>query len=169
MPKTKVRKNPWSQIGREIWHRMCNFGKSPKFIAYMFIGIIGVGGVGVWLPATMDPSDKISFLESQNVFTYSVAILGTLFIEAFFGSRNNNLAAIGLIFGVVVFLICCVAYVKNQTGLNGFLNFGAFCSLFLFLMANVNDERFDEEEYAEPEVDAIGFKNADAKNIQDKV
>lgn len=165
MAEIKIRKNSWKGIGTEIWERLGNALKSPVFIAFFLIGIIAIGGIGVWLPAILD--NELRLFESQNVFTYSVAILGTLCVESFFTSKNKSLAALGLISGVLVFLICCIGYYQEQKGVSGLLNLGAFLALLLFLLANVNDERFDDEE-EDPKTDPTGYKKAEATLIKDK-
>jgi hypothetical protein len=164
----KIRKNSWDGVLDEIWERLCNALKSLQFIAYFFVGILLLGGLGVWLPYAIDDNSSVVFFESQSVFTYSVAILGTLCVEGFLvGNKQKNLAALGLIFGVIAFLLCSFGYYNQQEGSSLWVNIGAGLSLFIFLMANVNDSRFDDEE-DEHKADSTGFPKADASNIKDK-
>lgn len=164
----KIRKNSWDGIPTEIWERLCNALKSLQFLAYFFVGILLLGGIGVWLPYAIDDTSTVSFFESHSVFTYSVAILGTLCVEGLLiGSKQKNLAALGLIFGVLAFLLCSFGYYNMQNGTSLWVNIGAVISLFIFLMANVNDPRFDDEE-DEITANTTGFRDADASKIMDR-
>ncbi|RHW76731.1 hypothetical protein [Colwellia sp. RSH04] len=163
----KVRKNSWSGILSEIFTRLGNALKSIMFIAYFIVGVLFIGGIGIWLPPLIENTSAVWF-ESQSMFTFSVAILGTLFVEGFLGRGNKqNFAALGLIVGFIAFLLCSVGYFYTQSGISLAVNWGAGLSLLIFLMANVNDPRFDDEE-DEPTADSTGFPKADANKITDK-
>jgi hypothetical protein len=166
----KIRKNSWSGLLNEIWERLCNALKSLQFIAYFFIGILLLGGLGVWLPYALDETITVAFFESQSVFTYAVAILGTLCVEGFLvGNKQKNLSALGLIFGVLAFLLCSFGYYNFPNGSSIWVNLGAGLSLFIFLIANVNDPRFDDDDDEdEPKANTTGFTNADASQITDR-
>ncbi|GAB1039281.1 hypothetical protein [Shewanella algae] len=166
MSNKKIRRNSWDGIGDEVLNRLGNAVKSLIFIAFFSVGVIFVGGIGIWLPAILD-SQNTKLFESQNVFTYSVAILGTLFVESFLSGNNKSFAALGLIVGVFAFLICCLGYYFQQKGVSLWLNFGAVLALILFLMANVNNDLFDDED-EKPKTDATGYNEASAVNIKDK-
>ncbi|MEZ8776657.1 hypothetical protein [Vibrio splendidus] len=163
----KIRKNSWDGIGKELFSRLGNAIKSLQFIAFFLVGIILIGGIGIWLPYFTDKSGAAVLFESQNVFTYAVAILGTLVVEGFFGNKQKSLAALGLISGVLAFLLCSIGYYKLQTGLSIWVNIGAILSLLLFLLANVNDDRFDDEE-EESTSSSTGYSDANAAKIVDK-
>lgn len=167
MAETKIRKNAWKGVGAEIGERLLNALKSIRFMVFFLVGIIAIGGVGVWLPPLLDKTSTMSYFESQNVFTYSVAILGTLVIESLLGYKNKDLAALGFMLGFICLLLCFLGYYNEQKGISVWLNVGAVGTLVLFLLANVNDERFDNEE-EDSAVDATGYKTADAKLIKDK-
>ncbi|AJR09781.1 hypothetical protein C9J03_09675 [Photobacterium gaetbulicola] len=162
----KRRKNSWKGIGEELAARFCNAMKSPSFIAYFSIGIVAIGGIGVWLPYLLDSTGAM-FFESQNVFTFSVAILGTLSLEGFISKdKSLRLTSLGVILGFVAFLLGVIGYVNAQTGVSVLVNICAALTLLIFLFANANDEKFDDE--SEVEADATGYKQADADLIKDK-
>jgi hypothetical protein len=162
----KIRKNSWAGIATELHSRFGNAIKSPPFLSFFIVGILCIGGIGVWLPYVVDKSGNVVFFESQNVFTYSVAILGTLFVEGFFGKKQKSLASLGLIAGFLAFLSCSLGYFNLRTGLSFWVNIGAILSLFIFLLANVNDERFDDEN--EIIANSTGYSNADVEKIKDR-
>jgi hypothetical protein len=162
----KIRKNSWDGVGTELFTRLGNAIKSPPFLAFFIVGILFIGGIGIWLPYVVDKSSSAVLFESQNVFTYSVAILGTLVVEGFFGNKQKSLAALGLIFGFLALLFCSIGYFNLRTGLSFWVNLGAILSLIIFLLANVNDERFDDEN--ELTANSTGFSSAAADKIRDR-
>ncbi|AIF97275.1 hypothetical protein [Alteromonas australica] len=163
----KIRKNSWVGIFPEVTSRLGNALKSLRFIAYFTVGILFVGGIGVWLPPLIDADGNISWIESQSVFTFSVAILGTLFVEGFLSKSNQqNFAALGLIIGIIAFITSLLGYVFCPSGLSIAVNIGALISLLLFLMANVNDPRFDDDD-EEIVASSTGYKAANADMIKD--
>ncbi len=163
---SKIRKNAWQTVMPDVTERLCNAFKSVSFLAYFVVGILLIGGIGVWLPYAVDKSSKISFLESQNVFTYSVAILGTLCVEGFLGNgKKKSLAAFGLIVGVFAFFSSSVGYYNTQSGSSLWVNIGAVLALLIFLIANANDDRFDEDH--DVKADATGFSEVSVDNIKD--
>jgi hypothetical protein len=163
---TKIRENSWDGVGTELAARLGNAIKSLPFIAFFLVGILFIGGIGIWLPYVVNTSENAVLFESQNVFTYAVAILGTLVVEGFFGNKQKNIAALGLIFGFIAFLLCSIGYFNLRTGLSIWVNIGAFVSLLIFLLANVNDERFDDQN--EITANSTGFPSADAQQIKDR-
>lgn len=167
----KVRKNSWSGVWDELLSRLCNGLKSLSFIAYFIIGIILIGGVGIWLPYVLNDSESKVFFESQNVLTFYLAILGTLSIEGYISkNKNTSLAAIGLILGVISLCLGIYGYVNNQIGHSILVSVGALITLLIFLFSTVNDEKFDsEQDDSDTSADATGFKKTDVDLIKDKV
>ncbi|MDF4512708.1 hypothetical protein P3472_16405 [Vibrio parahaemolyticus] len=167
----KKRKSSWNGLGDELFSRLCNGLKSLTFIAYFFIGIIGIGGVGIWLPYSMSDSEHKVLFESQNVLTFYLAVLGTLSIEGYISkNKNSSLAAIGLILGVISLGLGIYGYVGNQIGSSGLVNTAALITLMIFLFSTVNDEKFDSEhDDSDTSADATGYKRTDVALIKDKV
>ncbi|EHJ9984789.1 hypothetical protein ACLVXC_003876 [Vibrio alginolyticus] len=163
----KVRKNSWPRIVKDLYSRLGNALKSITFIAFFLIGVIVIGGIGVWLPYGLDgTSDKV-FFEAQNVLTFYLAILGTLSIEGVISkSKNTDLAALGLIIGVISLILGIYGYYNYPTGSVWQINLGAFITLTIFLFSTVNDEKFDVQE--EIISDATGYEEADKDLIKDK-
>jgi len=166
----KIRKNSWAGVSAELFSRLCNGLKSLSFIAYFAVGIIIIGGVGIWLPYILSDSENKVLLESQNVLTFYLAILGTLSIEGYISkSKSASLASIGLIFGVVSLALGIYGYVNTQLGHSYFVSAGALITLFIFLFSTVNDEKFDSEhDDSDTSADATGFKKVDLALIKDK-
>lgn len=166
----KKRKSSWDGLGDELFTRLCNGLKSIIFIAYFLIGILAIGGVGIWLPYFMSDSESKVMLESQNVFTFYLAILGTLSIEGYISKKKNtSLAAIGLILGVLSLVVGVYGYVHVPVGMSSLVNVAALITLLIFLFSTVNDEKFDSEhDDSDTLADATGFKETDVALIKDK-
>ncbi|MEM5309350.1 hypothetical protein V5038_18650 [Enterobacter ludwigii] len=164
----KKRTNPWGEVSDEFSSRLCNALKSPAFLVYFFIGVILIGGVGIWLPYFSSDDPNSVFMESQNVFTYSFAILGTLAIEVFLSSSGNrSLKSLGLLIGAIAFVSCGFGYYYVKHGNSTLMNVGAILTLFLFLLANVNDEKFDHDVTQAP-ASPVGFEKVSKNLINNK-
>lgn len=166
----KRRKSSWDGLGTELFERLCNGLKSLTFIAYFSIGIIFIGGVGIWLPYAMSDSENKVLFESQNVLTFYLAVLGTLSIEGYISkNKNTSLAAIGLMLGVISLCLGVFGYINNQVGSSTLVNGAALITLTIFLFSTVNDEKFDSEhDDSDTSADATGFKKPDVTFIKDK-
>ncbi|MBB1361062.1 hypothetical protein H5125_02675 [Shewanella sp. SR44-4] len=164
----KKRKSSWEGLGDEVFSRLSNALNSLSFIAFFLVGIILIGGVGIWLPYLANKSETATLLESQNLFTYTVAILGTLSIEGFFSkNKKANLAALGLIIGAVALLLTLIGYWIDRTGFSWYVTVGSILTLIIFLFSNVNDERFDDHDEIKTST-PTGYPDADVQNIVDK-
>jgi len=164
---SKIRRNSWDGLGVELSNRLGNTFKSLPFLAFFLVGVIFIGGTGVWLPWVMDKTNTVSLFESQNLLTYSVAILGTLLVDGFFEDKKKNLAAFGLIIGIIALGLCVFGYYESQTGFSLYVLLGSILSLLIFLFVNVNNDRFDTEEDAV--ASTTGYPEAKANKIMDKV
>ncbi|ELY1861864.1 hypothetical protein [Serratia marcescens] len=167
----KVRSNPWGSVFKELWLRVVNTFNSIPFIAFFLAGIIFVGGVGIWLPylsAMLSGESNIFLLESVNVFTYSFAILGTLCVDVILNNQKSkkDFLGLGTIFGLVAFVFCVVGYLTTKTGSSTLLNLGALLTLVIFICANVNDDKFDNDA-SRPELDPTGYRKAESSKIKD--
>lgn len=167
----KVRHNPWRSVFRELWIRVVNTFNSISFIAFFLAGILFVGGVGLWLPylsAILSGDQNASFFESVNVFTYSFAILGTLCVDVILNNQRStkDFLGLGMIFGVLALICCVVGYLTTKTGSSYLLNFGTFITLLIFICANVNDDKFDND-VSRAEPDPTGYQKATLSNIKD--
>jgi len=166
----KKRKNSWEGLGSELSNRLCNGLKSLTFIAYFAIGIVFIGGVGIWLPYYLNNSENKVFFESQNVLTFYLAILGTLSIEGFISKEKNvSLTAVGLILGAASLFMGVYGYIHQKIGSSYLVNIAAFITLLIFLFSTVNDEKFDSESDENDDSSGpTGFKNPDVALIKDK-
>ncbi|ULN65563.1 hypothetical protein MID13_07120 [Vibrio gigantis] len=163
----KIRKNAWPGVGVDLRSRLGNAFKSIPFIAFFIIGVIAIGGIGVWLPYSLDKTTTKVFLEAQNVLTFYLAILGTLSIEGFISkNKNSDLAALGLIVGVISLALGVYGYYNFPSGSVWQVNLGAFMTLMIFLFSTVNDDKFDEPR--EKIADSTGFEKAEKNMIKDK-
>ncbi|GLX65303.1 hypothetical protein KMU_33450 [Proteus vulgaris] len=167
----KVRNNPWVSVFKELWARVVNTFNSISFIAFFLAGILFVGGVGLWLPylsAIISGDKDVSFFESVNVFTYSFAILGTLCVDVILNNQRStkDFLGLGIIFGVIALILCVLGYLTTKTGSSNLLNIGTFITLIIFICANVNDDKFDNDS-ALTEPDPTGYRKADVSMITD--
>ncbi|EKM0665280.1 hypothetical protein RBA25_003298 [Cronobacter turicensis] len=168
---SKVRNNPWGNVIKELWLRVVNTFNSIPFIAFFCAGILFVGGVGIWLPylsAIISGEKNASFLESANVFTYSFAILGTLCVDIILNNQRTtkDFLSLGIIFGVIALSCCVVGYLTTKTGSSILLNLGTLLTLVIFICANVNDEKFDNNT-SQPDLGPTGYREADVSKIKD--
>ncbi|HCO7999172.1 TPA: hypothetical protein OB720_000623 [Escherichia fergusonii] len=167
----KVRHSPWGSVLKELWGRIVNTFNSISFIAFFLAGILFVGGVGLWLPylsAIISGDENASFFESVNVFTYSFAILGTLCVDVILNNQKStkDFLGLGMIFGVLALICCVVGYLTTKTGSSYLLNIGTLITLLIFICANVNDDKFDNDT-SQAEPDPTGYQEAALSNIKD--
>lgn len=163
----KKRENPWLGVAGDLFARLCNAFKSIPFIAFFLVGVVFIGGIGVWLPYSLDKSSSKVLFESQNVLTFYIAILGTLSIDVIISkNRNINLAALGYIFGIGALILGVYGYFHHPKGVVWQVNLGAILTLIVFIFATVNDDKFDEHK---PVIaDSTGYQDADKDYIKDK-
>lgn len=164
----KKRSNPWGEVSDEFLSRLYNALKSPAFLVYFFIGVIFIGGVGIWFPYFSSDDPNSVLMESQNVLTYSFAILGTLAIEVLLSSSGNrNLKSLGLLIGAIALVSCGFGYYYVKHGNSILMNIGTVLTLILFLLANVNDEKFDHDATPAP-ASPVGFESVSKNLINNK-
>lgn len=162
---SKQRKNQWGRLFNELITRAKNAFCSIGFVLFFFGGVLIVGGIGVWLPAYMDKD--ISYLESQNVFTYTVAIIGTLFIEFVFqDKKNHELTLLGAFCGLIALLLCSLGFMSQTTGVSSSVSAGLFLTLCIYFFSYANDPRFDGDESSP--ADPTGYKNADVSGLRNE-
>ena len=135
----KIRTNTWKKSLSAVWIRFTNALKSVTFMVYFVIGIIVIGGTGIWLEMVI--MDKL-FVNTLNFFTFSMAILGTLALEGLISSNNNkSLTSLAIILGVMSIAFLGFGY-KNTIIWQVII--GSGLTLLLFLLVNANDEKFDD-------------------------
>lgn len=160
---SKQRKSQWGRLFNELMTRGKNACCSVGFILFFFGGVLIIGGIGVWLPAWLDKN--ISYLESQNVFTYTVAIIGTLFIEFIFQDKKDvELSLLGAFSGLIALLCCFLGFMSQQAGVSYSVSAGLFLTLCIYFFSYANDPRFDGNESSP--ADPIGYKTADVNGLK---
>ncbi len=164
----KSRKNSWSGVILDVINRFSNAIKSIRFIFAFCAGLLVFGGAGIWLPYFISEDPNKVFLESQNLFTYSFAILGALFIETFFSKNNfDDLTFLGLSVGLISTLLCFFGYVMVPSGYELLTTCGAVLAVILYLLVNVNDEKYDSL-YDDNSPSPIGYNSAELSSIKNK-
>ena len=107
MMQTKKRNNPWPKVFRELLARFFNAFKSTRFLLSFGCGVLLIGGMGIWLPYNVAPNTLIIF-ESQNVYTFSMALIGTMFVDfSLNDEKSTDLSSVGCIIGICALVICC--------------------------------------------------------------
>lgn len=175
MADVKIRENQWkkAQILSRIKERINNGFKSIPFIILFVFGIILIGGMGVWLIPLIE-TGSLSFT-SNNLFTYSIAILGTMLIELsiIFSSKDENeikiedkiLIPIGIAVGLIALFICGISYFMNKGAYSTWTIIGTIMTLFLFIVVNANDTKYDVD--LDNAVSATGYKKPVKELIKD--
>ncbi|MBS4714913.1 hypothetical protein [Aeromonas dhakensis] len=159
---SRQRKNQWCRLIKELIVRSKNAIFSVKFILFFVGGLILLGGIGVWLPAISD--EKTKLFESQNVFTYTVAIIGTLFIESIFQEhKDNDLTSLGILSGIIAFVLCFIGFTLQKSGVSTLVNIGLILTLCVYFFSYANDPRFDGND--DSPADPLGYKEPNVKSI----
>lgn len=143
----KERENQWPVAGQELWIRFLNALKSIKFLFYFFGAILVLSGAGIWLPFILESSEKASQSYVQNVFTYSIAILGILYMESLNSNNDENsiLKTPAQVFGLIsIILLLLGTFVEKLSGYN-LAPYGMLIALMLYFLAYANNEAFDEK------------------------
>jgi len=135
----KIRENQWKFVLSAVWTRFTNALKSIIFIVYFIIGIVAIGGTGIWMDWIIKENISINIL---NFFTYSMAILGTLALDGLINPNNNKtLTSLAIILGFIAIIFLSLGYMYT----NSFqLLLGLIFTLLLFILVNSNDEKFDD-------------------------
>ncbi len=133
-----------------------------------FLGMLLIGGMGIWVPYIFNRSENDVFLDSQALFTYSLAILGTIFIEYALSKKDTgDKALLAILLGVISFCLCIYGYYETNAGFEKYTAFGAALSMTLFILANANDEKYDSDDEP-PKASSTGYKTAEANRITDE-
>lgn len=165
----KIRNNSWGILPAEIFSRLVNAIFSIKFSIAFFFGLLFFGGIGVWLPYWNSSDPEKTLWLSQNLFTYSMAILSTLLIEFVLkkSSVTDDLSLLALGLGMVSATLCVLGYADTPDGYSQNTLIGAALAVVLFLFVNVNDEKYDTQ-VKPAKATATGYSDANVNKINDK-
>lgn len=168
MTSCKRRKNSWRCIPRELKIRFLNAVFSIKFMVSFILGLFCIGGIGVWLPYVSSEEAAKVLLDSHNLFTYSSAILGTLFIEYALSKKSTaDLDLLAVFTGIIALSLIGFGFIYTQSGFSLLTLSGTLFSVLLFLFVNVNDHKYDSEEDAS-EATSTGYEDASVARIIDQ-
>lgn len=161
----KTRKNPWNKkLLKEIRTRFVNAIFSIYFIVFFIIGILFFGTMGIWIPFFRN-ENQILF-NSEALFTYSIAMLGTLIVEFFINAERNKLSLLALLLGMISISFLGYGYYDAPKIESNFTIIGTILTLLLFILVNANDEKFDDPE--DSPATTTGYNATSEKNIKDK-
>lgn len=161
----KARKNQWNKrLFKEIWVRFLNAIFSIYFIVFFIIGILFFGTMGIWIPYFRN-EDYILF-NSEALFTYSIAMLGTLVVDFFINAEKNKLSLLGLLLGMISISLLGYGYYTAPSAESSFTIWGTILTLLLFILVNANDEKFDDTE--DSPANTTGYNTTDEEKIKDK-
>lgn len=142
---------------------------NQRFLAYILVGVIVLGGLGIWLPAIVPSGGWVDLATPSNHLTYSFAILITLCVEALLvynKSDNDDNFGLGLIFGTIAIFCSLLGYSKNIPELS---IIGTILAIIIHATATANNKRFKKEPCSkQPISSATGFKKADEKMLDNK-
>ena len=161
----KRRNNPWNKkLFNEVWTRFLNAIFSIYFVVFFIIGILIFGTMGIWIPYLRDSDSTL--LNSEALFTYSIAMLGSLAVEYFINSEKNKLSLLALLLGVISIFFLGYGYYQDPTNENKFTIIGTILTLLLFILVNANDEKFDD--ITPSPASTTGYDNPNEESIKDK-
>lgn len=160
----KRRENQWPMAGSELWERFKNAIKSIKFLSY-FVGVILVlSGAGVWLPFVLESFDDASKTYFQNVFTFSVAILGALYMESLNSNNDRSILKIpALLIGIFSIILLLIGTFSENFQEYSLSSYGMLMALVLYFLVYANNDAFDEVGIAKNR----GYKDASEDKLLD--
>jgi len=160
----KTRKNQWNKkLFKEIWIRFLNAVFSIYFIVFFIIGILFFGTMGIWIPHFRNENNIL--LNSEALFTYSIAMLGTLVVEFFINAEKNTLSLLALLLGVIAIAFLGYGYYDAPLSESNYTIWGTIFTLLLFVLVNANDGKFDE--ITNLKASTTGYIEAEEDNIKD--
>lgn len=168
---TETNEGEWGKAINEVKSRFKKAKGSIPYSAYILVGVIGLGGMGIWLPASM--SDTTTWYDHGNHFTYSAALMFMLAVESLIGipedkESNNQLTALALIIGAIAFL-CIFAGYLSHTRMSSFFSIsGTIISILLFIVSNTNNPKFFTKKEPIPPAGAVGPQKVSPSELKNK-
>lgn len=160
---SKHRKSSWGAAFSEMKTILFNAIKSVRFVTTFIVFII-VGGSGVWLPWLVS-NDDVRLLNSENLFTFSLPVLGMLLMEwALVKDGSDDKAVIGVCVGILALILCFSGFLLDNEWSNSVTLLGSVFTLLLFVLANANHGRFDSIETA---ASSTGYRDPDVNKLRE--
>ncbi len=167
----KVNNGEWSIAFNEVKKRFIKAKSSPRFSAYILVGVIFLGGMGIWLPASI--YDNITWLDKGNHFTYSTALIFMLAVEALITmpdpeDRNNEIIGLGLIAGTIAFIIIMIGFFSKYEYSCCCSLLGTIMAILLFIASHAHDVKFFQKiELSKGPTAPVGPENLDPSQLVD--
>lgn len=124
--------------------KACN--ENNRFLAYIIVGVVGLGGAGIWIPALGQNGSWMTLVDTNNHFTYAIAILFSLCIERILtyekDDSNENLIGLAVISGFIATVLVSIGYAKNNEYC---AVIGTCISILVLSITYANDPRFYEK------------------------
>ena len=140
-----------------------------KFLAYIIVGVVVLGGLGIWLPGLVPSGSWSDLAIPSNHLTYSFAILITLCIEGLLvyeKTHDENNFGLGLIFGTFAIGFSLLGYSKDIPELSVL---GTILAIIIHAAATANSKRFKNKPKENiPSSSSVGYKEPSADNLNKK-
>lgn len=139
--------------------------KNGNFLGYIFVGVILLGGFGIWLPAIVPSGELMDLTNPGNHLTYSCAILITLLVEIVLVNNNetSDNFGFGLIFGAITILLSIIGYSKDIPCISVT---GTLFAIIICATVTANKEIFREKKCIKQSISsATGFDIADIDKL----
>lgn len=169
-----VTESEWIIAGRNARKRFNKAFGSIIFTAYILVGVIFFGAMGIWLPALM--SENTTWVDPGNHFTYSMALIFVLAVDTLITSSNSNnneleeerdekMIALGLIAGVIIIIFLMIGLLNKGIYAPCFSVLGSLFSVTLISIAQIDDNKFSKPKKDTP---ATGSEDPNKKTITNK-
>lgn len=140
--------NPWLRLFGKAFEFIMLLWSRPRLALYFIIIVLGVGGVGVWIPLfQLKHGGQIGLIDVYRSFaTYAIAIAVTAFAEFFLRNRAEltlMMFAFGL--GLVGAVPAVVILVEDSIPLaTTCAKISIFATLWLWFIALADSPSFEE-------------------------
>lgn len=161
----KKRESDWKFALYELWIRFSNACKSFKFLFNFLTGILLISGIGIWLPylKNYNTDHSSELLLSANLVTFSMAIIGTIYINHKVKNGNESiLKDAASFFAIIAIILSIYGYLSNPTTSSIWTNIGTSISLMIYILIYANDPKFDNNTAS-----AAGYEEVDPSYLPD--
>lgn len=126
-----------------------------NFLVFFSVGIIGIGGLGYWIDFKLGNDLKM------DIFTFSMAIIGTQILNAITAKKiNSAIASLGALIGFIAMLYLFNGLYDKDLE---YLEKGCLLTLVLYFFIESNDEKYKQKRNTNP----TGKENASVDELQD--
>lgn len=153
--KMKENFKDWAEVFIQVGMRFGNAITNIPFLVSFGVGVVGIGGLGIWI------DNHYNKEINMDLFTVSMAILGTLILDGITkNNKNNLLTSVAILLGsfAIYFLFIGLDLQNKSDLITGYI-----IVLVLYFFTESNKPEYDSRKNA----DMTGKKNATAEELHD--